>query len=82
MLVGLIGKMYPIRDQEIKIYIERVLESFNDAEYNHLLNNSSFYSRKIKESIRQHADLFVEKEFKRKLDTDKIILKDSYKFKL
>lgn len=82
MLVGLVGKMYPIPDQEIKIYIERVLESFNDAEYNHLLNNSSFYSRKIKESIRQHADLFVEKEFKRKLDTDKIILKDSYKFKL
>jgi type III restriction enzyme len=82
MLVGLIGKMYPIPDQEIKIYIERVLESFNDAEYNHLLNNISFYSKKIKETIQQHADLFVEKEFKHKLDTDKIILKNSYKFKL
>ena len=31
LLVGLVGKMYPIPDQEIKIYIERVLESFDDA---------------------------------------------------
>ena len=29
--VGLVGNMYPIPDQEIKIYIERVLESFDDA---------------------------------------------------
>ena len=29
--MGLVGNMYPIPDQEIKIYIERVLESFDDA---------------------------------------------------
>lgn len=29
--MGLVGKMYPIPDKEIKIYIERVLESFDDA---------------------------------------------------
>jgi type III restriction enzyme len=81
MLVGLIGKMYPIPDQEIKIYIERVLESFDDAAFNHMLNNSAPYAAKIKATIQNHADTYVHKEFLSKVDTDKIILKPTYTFK-
>lgn len=81
MLVGLVGKMYPIPDQEIKIYIERVLESFDDAAFNHMLNNSAPYAAKIKAAIQNHADTYVRDEFRRELDSDKIILKPSYMFK-
>ena len=81
MLVGLVGKMYPIPDQEIKIYIERVLESFDDAAFNHMLNNSAPYAAKIKVTIQNHADTYVHKEFLSKVDSDKIILKPTYTFK-
>lgn len=81
MLVGLVGKMYPIPDQEIKIYIERVLESFDDAAFNHMLNNSTPYAAKIKAAIQNHADTYVHKEFLSKVDSDKIILKPTYTFK-
>lgn len=81
MLVGLVGKMYPIPDQEIKIYIERVLESFDDAAFNHMLNNSTPYAAKIRTAIQNHADTYVRDEFRRELDSDKIILKPSYMFK-
>ena len=81
MLVGLVGKMYPIPDQEIKIYIERVLESFDDAAFNHMLNNSAPYAAKIRTAIQNHADTYVRDEFRRELDSDKIILKPSYMFK-
>lgn len=81
LLVGLVGKMYPIPDQEIKIYIERVLESFDDAAFNHMLNNSTPYAAKIKTAIQNHADTYVHKEFLSKVDSDKIILKPTYTFK-
>lgn len=81
LLVGLVGKMYPIPDQEIKIYIERVLESFNDTAFNHMLNNSTPYAAKIRTAIQNHADTYVRDEFRRELDSDKIILKPSYMFK-
>ena len=81
LLVGLVGKMYPIPDQEIKIYIERVLESFDDAAFNHMLNNSTPYAAKIKAAIQNHADTYVHKEFLSKVDSDKIIVKPTYTFK-
>ena len=81
LLVGLVGKMYPIPDQEIKIYIERVLESFDDAAFNHMLNNSAPYAAKIKAAIQNHADTYVHNEFLSKVDSDKIILKPTYTFK-
>ena len=81
LFVGLVGKMYPIPDQEIKIYIERVLESSDDAAFNHMLNNSAPYAAKIKAAIQNHADTYVHKEFLSKVDSDKIILKPTYTFK-
>ena len=82
LLVGLVGKMYPIPDQDIKLYIERVLESFGDADYNQMLNYSIPYSNKIKDAIQQHANTYVENEFCRELNSDKIILKPTYTFVL
>lgn len=80
LLVGLVGRMYPIPDQEIKMFIERVLESFGDADYNQMLNYSVPYSNKIKDAIQQHANAYVENEFCRELNSDKIILKPTYSF--
>lgn len=80
MLVGLVGKMYPIPDQEIRIYIERVLESFNDADCNQMLNNSIPYSNKIREAIQRHANAYVEKAFISEVNSDKIVLKPMYTF--
>ena len=80
MLVGLVGRMYPIPDQEIRLYIERVLESFDDADFNQMLNYSIPYSNKIKDAIQRHACAYVENEFCRELNSDKIILKPAYTF--
>ena len=62
-LVKLIGNMYPIPDQEIRIYIERILQSLNPEQLQDLLIRKYSYADKIKSKIKQHADNYAEGQF-------------------
>ena len=77
-----IGDMYPIPDPDIVAYIARVLENFSDSDLDGMLNSQSEYANKIKEKINALSAEYVEKEFDRALDQDKIVLRPSFKLPL
>lgn len=77
-LRGWIGNMYPIPDPDIVEYITRVLQNFSDADLNNMLNSQSLYADKIKQKINELSAKYIESEFDKSLDQDKIELKPTY----
>jgi type III restriction enzyme len=62
-LVHLVGDMYPIPDQEIRAYIERILKQLSPEQLQDILVRKWTYSDKIKAKIRFHADTYAEGRF-------------------
>ena len=62
-MMQIIGNMYPIPDQEIKVYIGRVLNSMNNEQLRDILVRKWSYTDKIKTKIRQLADSYAEGRF-------------------
>lgn len=79
-LMKIIGDMYPIPDQEIRLYIERVLSSLNPAQLQDILSRKDDYSRKIKERIKYHADRYAEERFNDLIKLSKINTEATWKF--
>ncbi len=78
-LIQLIGNMYPIADQEIKTYVDRILNELNSEELIHCLQHRYTYKDLIKKKIRTLADEYAESEFKKKIDTRKITAEPNFK---
>ncbi len=78
-LRGWIGNMYPIPDPDIIEYIRRVLSNFSDNDLNRMLNSQSSYAERIKQKINALAAEYIENEFDRALDQDKIVLRQHYR---
>lgn len=81
IMVSKIGNMTPIAEQEIKKYIERIFSDFSTEEIIDAVNNEYPYIYKIKAKIIELANQHAKEEFKKLLDTNKIIVKPSFKFK-
>ncbi len=81
IIVNKIGNMTPIAEQEIKKYIERIFSDFSTEEIIDAVNNEYNYIYKIKAKILELANQHAKEEFKKLLDTNKIIVKPSFKFK-
>lgn len=77
-LMDLIGNLFPISDKEIEKYINRILEDFNDEQFNHLIANVYTYKDKIKAKIIALSEVYAEKRFRDFLDTDKVFIKPSF----
>lgn len=77
-LRGWIGNMYPIPDPDIIEYINRVLQNFSEADLNNMLNSQSLYADKIKQKINELSAKYIESEFDKALDQDKIELKPTF----
>ena len=69
----------PIDDNEIKKYINRILEDFSDEQFTDFTDNEYSYTDKIKQKIRLLSDIYAEQKFKDFLDTDKVFIKSSFK---
>ena len=81
IMINKIGNMTPIAEQEIKKYIERIFSDFSTEEIIDAVNNEYNYIYKIKAKILELANQHAKEEFKKLLDTNKIIVKPSFKFK-
>ena len=79
-LVQLVGDMYPIADQEIRVYISRILTSLSPEQLQYILVRKWSYSDKIKTKIRQHADAYAEIQFNDLITVEKIVTDASWKF--
>lgn len=78
-LMQIIGNMQPIPDQEIRIYISRVLEGMNTEQLRHVLMRKWSYKDKIKDKIRQLSDSYAEEQFMDLIKSKKIITKGSWR---
>jgi len=79
-LVQLVGDMYPIPDQEIRVYIERILKQLNPEQLQDILVRKWTYSDKIKEKIRLHADKYAEGRFLDLIKIGKVTTTPSWNF--
>jgi type III restriction enzyme len=78
-MMQIIGNMYPIPDQEIKVYIGRILESMNTEQLRDILVKKWSYTDKIKSKIRQLSDTYAEGRFMDLLKSKKISTKGNWK---
>ena len=80
-MMQLIGNMYPIPDQQIKSYLERILSSFDAERVKDLLAREYTYRDKIRKKIRSLADVYAEKYFETQLSVNKISVEQGFTFK-
>lgn len=78
-MMKIIGNMYPIADQEIKVYIGRILNSMNTEQLRDILVRKWSYTDKIKAKIRQLSDSYAEERFMDLLKSKKINTKANWR---
>ena len=81
-LKNIIGKMYPIPDKEIELYINHVLERFTDEQFADLMNHEYSYAEKIKQKIRQLGEAYKERQFFNMVDKDLIFTESTFSLPL
>lgn len=79
-IIQIVGNMYPISDQEIRKYIERILASLNPEQLQDILVRKWSYADKIKAKIRLHADAYAEEQFNDMVKIGKVVTKPTWQF--
>jgi type III restriction enzyme len=79
-LVQVVGNLYPIADQEVRSYVERIIKQLNAEQLQDILIRKWSYSEKIKEKIRFHADNYAENKFNDLITIGKIEAVPTWKF--
>jgi len=77
-MMQIIGNMYPIPDQEIKVYIGRILQSMNAEQLADAFRRRLSYTDKIKSKIRQLADSYAEGRFMDLIKSKRISTKGNW----
>jgi len=78
-IMQIVGNMYPIPDQEIKVYIGRILKAMNTEQLQDILIRKWSYNDKIKAKIRLLADAYAEGRFMDLIKSKKINTKPNWK---
>jgi|GEM_PF-52125 len=79
-LVLLVGDMYPIPDQEIRSYIERILNDLNAEQLQDVLMRKWSYAVKVKDKIRAHTDKYAESKFNDLIKVGKVTTDPTWVF--
>lgn len=72
------GKMIPLSHKDIQEYVGRIFANFTETQLEDFMAHLTEYTQIIKKKILQLEDAHIEKEFRKLLDTDQILLKSSY----
>ncbi|HLO77228.1 MAG TPA: DEAD/DEAH box helicase family protein [Magnetospirillum sp.] len=78
-LYHLIGRMPPIADQDIRKYIQRILEAMPDAVLHDGIARPRAYAKRIQEKIRSLEQAHAGEQFQTLLRTGKVTAKPSYR---
>jgi type III restriction enzyme len=79
-LMQLIGDLYPIPDQDIRLYVERILNRLNTEQIHTLLLHKLSFKDRLKQKIRDLANKYAEGQFNDLVTTGLISLQPSWKF--
>ncbi len=80
-IMQIIGNMYPIADQQIKIYVNRILGSLDVDQLRDLIAKKWSYTEKIKSKIREVSDAYAEKMFMDLVKSRQINAKTNWRLK-
>ena len=78
-IMQIIGNMYPIPDQEIKVYVGRILNGMNAEQMRDILVRKWSYTDKIKVHIRKLSDAYAETRFMDLIKSRRITAKENWK---
>jgi len=78
-IMQIIGNMYPIPDQEIKVYVGRILNGMNAEQMRDILVRKWSYTDKIKTHIRKLSDSYAETRFMDLIKSKRITAKENWK---
>lgn len=78
-LYQLIGRMPPIADQDIRKYIQRILEAMPDAVLHDCIARPRAYAKRIQEKIRSLEQDHAGEQFQTLLRTGKVTAEPSYR---
>lgn len=78
-IMQIIGNMYPIPDQEIKVYVGRILNGMNAEQMRDILVRKWSYTDKIKGHIRKLSDAYAETRFMDLIKSKRITAKENWK---
>ena len=78
LIVGKLGDMYPISQQELKKYVARIFDDLNSDQIRDIINNDYIYSYKIKEKIKNLTQNFAKDKFKVLLDANEVFVKNNF----
>lgn len=78
-IMQIIGNMYPIPDQEIKVYVGRILNGMNAEQMRDILVRKWSYTDKIKAHIRKLSDSYAETRFMDLIKSKRITAKENWK---
>lgn len=81
IIFGTLGRIDSISEKEIKDYIERVLAGFTKEQIYELENSPYKYANEIKKKIINLQEKYLEEEFFKMIEQDKIHCKKNYTFK-
>ena len=79
-LIQIIGDMYPIAEQEIRKYVERLLDTLNSEQLQDILIRKLSYAKRIKEKEQLLADAYAEEQFNDFVKISKVVTKATWKF--
>ena len=77
-MAQLIGNMYPITDQEVKRYVQRIIEAMPAEQIQDCLERDVAYVAKIKQKINSLTSVHAFKEFNTLLDLDRVVVQPSF----
>lgn len=80
IIVGKLGDMTPISDQDLKKYVSRIFENLTSEQIRDIINNDYPYTNKIKEKIKSLTDSFAKEQFVQLLDSNEITVKPNFQF--
>lgn len=80
IIVGKLGDMTPISDQDLKKYVSRIFENLTSEQIRDIINNDYLYTYKIKEKIKSLTDNFAKNQFVQLLDSNEITVKPNFQF--
>tara|TARA_R110001606_G_scaffold199601_1_gene347375 strand:+ start:2072 stop:4711 length:2640 start_codon:yes stop_codon:yes gene_type:complete len=80
-IMQIIGNMYPIPDQEIKVYVGRILKGMNAEQMRDILVRKWSYTDKIRDKIRLLSDSYAETKFFDLIKAKRISTKENWKLK-
>ena len=78
-VANVMGKMLPLSQKDIMTYIIRLFDGYSNEQLEDFMTHINEYTQTVKKYILKLEDEHKEKEFRKLLDMDEIVVKPTYK---